>query len=735
MKPERLRIWLLVGLVASMGMLLFFPVNPVMNNAILFDDQVQQRISAEMEDGMPFSGSSGEQLSLRILHDDGDRLTNNLSRVQSLMNLKEELLDGTNSSTAWPSKETEIVRIVTPFDAWSKAFSSRNRSLENASIWADVLKPTLEQGWCGDNSTAEEQDAFEATVLMLPKGTNFGVACPSFSGASATQAPEAEEIIWLIWLESSSNDWDPLIEWAAKISEGTEFEISATGIGMLSHKSEQIAKHDLRTILIPSLFILIVILTLGLRDILSSAVTLGGVGLVIGAELGVLSALGYTISVIDMIALPIIMGVAVDGAFWYCKSSRTQEEVRKMLFVAMLTTVAAVSLALISPIRAQRSLAFVMILGIILDWIVTRFILEKVYLRNREKNGTGLQSKIIKHHPIMPWIWPVILALLASVAFFSPATSNLIDIREFIPEDDPIMDEFEILQSKYVIASCSLVWLAVDVTGDSPDDLKRVLDLQQQLGDHSSVVTIETGLTRSPLVFGISSTSEHNESTIDEVVSNGTGSLLLEDPRLRQNGHTEGVAILVLVDSQNSDAALHFSDDVKLLFPINGLVGEVGGDLPVGVSLARAFDASRVFQIFMAGAAVFIVSFAVLRSLPRASRISIGTIAVGAAVDGMASILGERGVGTAPAILLGMGFAADYLSHASIEHTITRRDTSARWWAAITSASTFALLGLAAFPPARGTGRLLTISIIFSVILATSLSFRHRITEQGFGEE
>ena len=101
----------------------------------------------------------------------------------------------------------------------------------------------------------------------------------------------------------------------------------------------------------------------------------------------------------------------------------------------------------------------------------------------------------------------------------------------------------------------------------------------------------------------------------------------------------------------------------------------------------------------------------------------MGTIAIGGAVDGMASLFGGRGITTAPAVLLGMGFAADYLAHASAEHAPTRKDTSARWLAALTSASVFAMVAFATFPPARNTGQLLTVSILFSVLLATCLSF------------
>ena len=130
----------------------------------------------------------------------------------------------------------------------------------------------------------------------------------------------------------------------------------------------------------------------------------------------------------------------------------------------------------------------------------------------------------------------------------------------------------------------------------------------------------------------------------------------------------------------------------------------------------------RISQIIAAGFAVFIVAAMVTNSPKKAIRISIGTIAIGLAVDGLASVIGERGVSTAPAVLLGMGFAADYLAHASSGHRVTFSDNFARWGAAITSVSVFLMLSFAEFPPAKQTGILLSISIIISVLLATSLS-------------
>ena len=104
----------------------------------------------------------------------------------------------------------------------------------------------------------------------------------------------------------------------------------------------------------------------------------------------------------------------------------------------------------------------------------------------------------------------------------------------------------------------------------------------------------------------------------------------------------------------------------------------------------------------------------------------MGAVAIGAAVDGMATMFGGRGVNTALAVLLGMGFAADYLSHASAEHRPTKLDMSARWWAAMSSVSVFVLLSLTTFPPAKNSGQLLSLSIFFSAILATFLAMMHR---------
>jgi hypothetical protein len=153
--------------------------------------------------------------------------------------------------------------------------------------------------------------------------------------------------------------------------------------------------------------------------------------------------------------------------------------------------------------------------------------------------------------------------------------------------------------------------------------------------------------------------------------------------------------------------------------------GVIGGDLTVGAEAAKNFENTRVTQILLAGVAIFLVALFALRVPIQAGRIAVGAVAIGAAVDGMASIFGGRGVNTALAVLLGMGFAADYLSHASAEHRPTKLDMSARWWAALSSISVFILMAMTAFPPARDTGRLLSVSILFSVILATCLALMH----------
>ena len=190
-----------------------------------------------------------------------------------------------------------------------------------------------------------------------------------------------------------------------------------------------------------------------------------------------------------------------------------------------------------------------------------------------------------------------------------------------------------------------------------------------------------------------------------------------------RHGESSGVVVQIQIDSRDYVGALAFGEDTRFLMNSMNLTGEIGGDLYTGADVAKTFEESRIIQILLAGVMVLIVSSFVLKSFPKGLRIAIGAVAVGAAVDAMAGYMTGRGMETAPAVLLGMGFAADYLSHASADHPPTRRDNSARWLAGMTSLSVFVLVSFAAFPPARNMGQLLSVSILLSVTLATSLAF------------
>ena len=717
MEPERVRLILVVGMLLCAGLMLVYPLSSEMSADILFDDDVDDRIEQES-----IGNSTRYGLVLRIVHDDGGKLTSNLSRLQALMKLEQEALDGSNPDTAWEATHVSIERILTPFQIWDEAFAVHNRSLANATQWNEVMQPTIEDGWCGNGSSKEGLAAFEVTMMLLPKNTNFGIACPAFAGASADQPPDANELLWMVWLTGEGNtDWGELDEWAQKVTESTEFEVRAVGVNMMFAKAKDIAEHDLLFILPPSIVILALILTIGLRDPVIAAATLTGVGLVICAELGALAASGYQFSVVDGIAIPIILGVSVDGAFWYCRSSRERDDVRSMLFVAMMTTVAAVSLAMVSPLKAQRSLAKVIVFGIVLGWAMTRFVLEDFYLQRRKKIHLIEEEKKSQPNPVLAWSWTISLLVLVALAAASPGGVNVLDIEQFLPEGDPALDELEDLQSKYVLASSTIAWVVLDVEGDSLDDLQQVMEFQDQLKYHPSIISIDSGIFRSPLVIGLSNDGEG--TTIDEYATSTNGSMLMDDARLQKDGITTGVAIAVFIDGKNIDAGLIFKDDVDNLLATDNLSGGVGGELPTGAALAKRFDETRITQILIAGLAIFFVAHMILNSPIRASRIAIGTVAVGAALDGIAGLVGGRGITSSLSVLLGMGFTADYLSHASTEDAPTAMDTSARWWAAITSASAFVLLGIVTFPPAQNTGRLLTISILISIILATCLSF------------
>ena len=65
MRPEQLRLALVVGMLMSAGLLFFNPIEPKMNTAVIFDDEAILRINEEGEQDENY------QLVLRIRHDEG----------------------------------------------------------------------------------------------------------------------------------------------------------------------------------------------------------------------------------------------------------------------------------------------------------------------------------------------------------------------------------------------------------------------------------------------------------------------------------------------------------------------------------------------------------------------------------------------------------------------------------------------------------------------------------------
>ncbi|DAC60571.1 MAG TPA: hypothetical protein D7I07_00085 [Candidatus Poseidoniales archaeon] len=289
-----------------------------------------------------------------------------------------------------------------------------------------------------------------------------------------------------------------------------------------------------------------------------------------------------------------------------------------------------------------------------------------------------------------------------------------------MPEDNESLDEIDELRDIYVIASGTIVFITLDIDTDNEENIRAVLNFRSQFIQHQNLIAFDTGLTQQKLILGIGDTDENNFAALQE---NTTQSVILNDPWLRIDGDIVGGMIIAIIDGEDSESAYQFLIDTEQLIQENGISGQIGGQLITGIDLAKSFEQTRIIQILAAGLIVLIIAFLMTRVPEKSMRIAVGTIAVGIAVDGLASHLGGRGVNTAPAVLLGMGFAADYLSHASDKMYSWRQDTYARWGAAVTSGLVFLTVSFSEFPPASNTGLLLSLTILISVLLATCLAF------------
>ena len=152
---------------------------------------------------------------------------------------------------------------------------------------------------------------------------------------------------------------------------------------------------------------------------------------------------------------------------------------REILLLAMATTVAAVSLALFSPIKAQRGLALVMIIGIIFDWLLTRFVLEEYYLKSRTAPIVNDVVNFSSENKIK-WGWPVALLTLVMIAVTSPTGVEALDINQFLPEDSESLDELSELRDMYVIASSTIVFITFDLDNEDSRELSNLNNFKQQ---------------------------------------------------------------------------------------------------------------------------------------------------------------------------------------------------------------------------------------------------------------
>ena len=232
----------------------------------------------------------------------------------------------------------------------------------------------------------------------------------------------ANEVLWIVHLDSPSTSIDStvLVDWAEATSARTEFTIEATGVSLLFEEAKDLAIEDLRLVLYPSFILLMIVLWVGLRDLPRPPWTLLGVGAVMLATMGTLILLGRTPSVVDAIALPIVMGVAVDGAFWYVRSSRSRRRSRSMLFVAMLTTEATVGLAVVSPIRIQQSLGLAIAISIVELVRLEGASRARLSCQRRPRTSESSRHRSSIHSALEGRAWSGLLMMLALLVLLAP---------------------------------------------------------------------------------------------------------------------------------------------------------------------------------------------------------------------------------------------------------------------------------------------------------------------------
>lgn len=749
----------LVGLIVLTSVAVLQPPELVVRGSDLVTDPVQDRVDAEGNDG-------GSQVVVRLSATDGGELLGDLDRLRVLLDLERQLVSGTVTGPHGDELNGKVQHLdafATSLDAHAAAHGT---SLVAATSWDDLVD--LEAAApCAGNASPEAQASMAAWVLLAPADGTPGYLCPDLPGGHPRLPPSADATVWVLRLDHEPTEGIPvaaLDAWlaAATADHGLTHESSSTE--HLLGAARETAWDDLARWGPWMIIAVLILLGVGLGTQRAWVATVGGLLLAGGATVGTLTLLGHVFTLIDLVGLPLLLAVGVDGPAWHRRGGLDRARTRGLLAIAALTTAATMVPAASSPVPALAGLARLVIVGVFFDWLVTRGLLEP-WLRadladpdaaprppeampTRAFAPTPRTSVLARPLPLALALLVLLPGLLAPI-WSSPDAAVQLDLRQFLADDDPLHDRLDALEAEFVIGGTRLVPIIVDPIGDADDPalLAGLWSLERSLEHLPGVMHVDLVTGDVPLVSGPATqlqlriledptnatslqwsasgpVAAADAPALSSLLGDGASGLLEHDPVLRDaDGQVTGYLILVVLDVRDLAAGAAFAEAFDALEWPRPTADAPDATIVAGgaiVESGRILDdvlLAEQQQVLLATLALATVGLVATRRLDEALLLALGGLSVAGITSLVATFSPEgRGLMTTPAVLLALGVGADYLAHALHAR---RHGHAARWLAASTSLVAFAFLTQADFPPVRQFAILLITAVLSASVLAT----------------
>ena len=391
--------------------------------------------------------------------------------------------------------------------------NASNTTLASYADWASLIDAILEEGTvCADalgDDRALSAGAFIQDTL-LNRDLDHDSLCDylrnpaEFTGDAA---PTASSTLWVIMIDPSFEDsarqaFQKIIrDQLDAESSDTELDYHSTSLDLMTHDINEGTLGELAILVVGAIIVVMVLLAIAFRSFRGVAFPMVGLTAALVWTYGGMALAGVQFSVLEVAVAPVVLGLGIDysihlqrqynnfradgmppGQAWL----KGFETLRVALTLGVVTTMAAFSANIASPLPPLRTFGFALAFGVFCAFISSTVLVgalhvfmersSEAHAKTREWERFGRFSSAMvnfQRKQQAKVIGVVALLTVASVIVAAARLETEFDLTDFLDEDMDVMQGRDKLYDAYDATSWKPVYILLEpLEGASsiPDD-------------------------------------------------------------------------------------------------------------------------------------------------------------------------------------------------------------------------------------------------------------------------